>query len=70
MNTQEEEIQSRSRPNMWMGLVKIVLIALIVVLLFLLVKDFIMPKKVVSIGLRSPSVNEYSIVQGLEKHSG
>ena len=59
MNNQELANEEYRKRNMfsWMGLLKIAIIILILVLIGYLIKDFIMPKHVISIGVSSPSPN-------------
>lgn len=68
MNKQElvsEESKQASCTISWVKLLKIAAVILIVVLLFLLVKDYLLTEEV-SIGVASPSEIQLSAVKGLE----
>jgi len=69
MNKQElvsEENRQASCTISWVKLLKIAAVILIVVLLFLLVKDYVMPKEVITLGVESPSEIQLSAIKGLE----
>ena len=66
MNNPSEESKKDSSAIPWMNIFKIALCVLIIILLCWLIKDYIMPKQEVKIGVNTPSIAEFSIIRGFE----
>jgi hypothetical protein len=65
-NPVSDESKKGSSPIPWMNILKIALIVLMIVLFCWLIKDYIMPKQEVKIGVETPSVAEFSAIKGFE----
>ena len=68
MNKQELESENSKKGSCnisWIKIFKMAIIALIVILLGLLAKDYFL-KEEISIGVETPSVAEYSIIRGFD----
>ena len=61
-----EERKNESRLGSWMRILKIAIIIIIAILFLLLIKDYLMPKEEVSLGLASPSIAEFTVIRGIE----
>lgn len=74
MEMNKPELVSEEKKNeqciiSWIGILKVAIIFIIVVLLFLLAKDYLMPREEIALGVQSPSAVEFSVINAVEAPS-